>query len=162
MTDVRTRLTRFAEADPGPRGGLDDVYARASHRRAVRRIAAGSVAAIVAIAGFVLALKAFDGARPEPRPTSLGPINVSSLEQVWRVEVEDGQAIYGVVQDAERLFVPTTTGIVAYPKTCAAPGAPAWSIQLPSPPRDARDAIQLAAGDGFVVAVRGDLLVAVP
>lgn len=59
MSDIQGLLEREARAVPPPGGGFDDLLRRAGRRRRMRRIASGSLAAIVGLAGMALLVRSF-------------------------------------------------------------------------------------------------------
>jgi hypothetical protein len=120
------------------------------------------LAAVISIASLALLVAAFD--RPEPHHGVSGAsLDPSALRSSWTADIGDAVTNFGVVQDAQRVYVPTTTGILAFSKTCSDPCEPAWRADLVEGSEEALPFgvdVQIVAQDGLVAATYdGDLAV---
>jgi hypothetical protein len=164
MNDVNELLRWAVETEMPQPGGLERVRRAVQHRRRRVRIGSGIVAALVTLAGLAFAIETFGrDAREEQRPSddrlSSEPLDVSNLEPGWSAEIPEGSWLFGVHQDSSRVFVPTSSGVVAFPKDCADPCTPLWTLNVPSG-GSPLEHTELAVGDGIVAAAtRGTLVV---
>jgi len=131
MTEGLVSVRRLVEAIPTPPPDPERVRRTARRRAKRRRITAGGVALVVAAAGLALVVGALRDAGPRPvAPATEGPLDPSTLTYSWSVRVDNASAVGQVLQDADRIYVPTATGAVAYPTVCSDPCEPAWRFDL--------------------------------
>jgi hypothetical protein len=156
MDDLRQTFHQAVEPLEPPEGGLERVRHSVRQRRLRQRISAGVVGltlAAGAISYAILALQEDPVAPPEP---------AAALELTWTAEVRDAAIYPDVKQDAERIYVPTAEGAVAFAKACDDPCTPVWEADLlggRSTSRFGSDT-SLAVGDGVVaISVEGHLAV---
>jgi hypothetical protein len=121
-----------------------------------------ALASVVSVASLAFVVAAFD--RPEPRSRVRGgTLDPSTLRPTWTVHVDDAVTNYGVVHDAERVYVPTSTGILAFSKSCSVACEPDWRADLVDGAEPAHPFgidVQVVAQDGVVaVTYDGDLAV---
>jgi hypothetical protein len=69
MNDVRDAIERIGEAFDPRNGGFEDLARRRKRLRARHRVVAGALAAIVAVGGTLLTVRAFSATNPTPTPT---------------------------------------------------------------------------------------------
>lgn len=126
-----------------------------------RAASAVVVAALLSIASLTFLILAFE--RPEGAGTPDARLDPESLRPTWTAEVTDAGTDFGLSHDDERVYVPTASGTVAFPKACDVPCQPAWrSDLLAGEPPASRFSVdsQLAVGDGLLaVTFKGDLAV---
>jgi hypothetical protein len=166
MDDVKDLLRRVVESEL-PSTGLERVRASVVRRRRRQRATAGGLAVLIAVVGIGLAIRTFSGSshggQPvDETPTEVGPLDISTLAPSWSADVPTGVGLFAVVADAERVYVPTTSGVVAYAKACDDPCAPLWTLEMGDVAPGQNDHVQVAVGDGVVAVVRGGLLAVVP
>jgi hypothetical protein len=165
MTDIDELLRRAVETQMPRAGGLERVRRTVQRRRRRLRIGAGIVAALVTLGGLAFAIDTFGGiAQEKQRPAedrlSSEPLDVSELGPGWSAEVAEGSWLFGIHQDSSRVFVPTTSGVVAFSKHCEDPCRPLWTLDVSRAERP-NEHTELAVGDGIVAAVPGGTLVVV-
>jgi hypothetical protein len=111
-------------------------------------------ASILSAASLSFLMATFD--RPQQRGDGGDRLDPAALEAAWRADVPDAVAIYDhVEQDRERIYVPTTTGLVAFPKACDGPCEPAWRADLlpgDAPGDPFRTDVAVVAAEGIVAA----------
>ncbi|MGH2650771.1 MAG: hypothetical protein ACRDHK_06110, partial [Actinomycetota bacterium] len=162
MNEALETVRRAVEAIPVPPPDPERVR-RAARRRAMRRrITAGGVALLIAAAGTAFLVGALRDAGPRPAtPGTEGPLDPTTLTYAWSVRVENASAVGEVLQDSDRIYVPTATGAVAYPKACSDPCVPVWSLDVAEVDGEVGQPMTtLALGDGVLaVNVAGRLAV---
>jgi hypothetical protein len=166
MDDVKDLLRRVVESEL-PSTGLERVRASVVRRRRRQRVTAGGLAVLIAVAGIGLAIRTFggpsrDGQPVDETPTEVGPLDISTLTPSWSADVPTGVGLFAVVADTERVYVPTTSGVVAYAKACDHPCAPLWTLDMGDVAPGQLDHVQVAVGDGVVAVVRGGVLAVAP
>jgi hypothetical protein len=166
MDDVKDLLRRVVESEL-PSTGLERVRASVVRRRRRQRVTAGGLAVLIAVAGIGLAIRTFGGSshggQPvDETPTEVGPLDISTLAPSWSAGVPTGVGLFAVVADAERVYVPTTSGVVAYTKACSDPCAPLWTLDMGEIAPGQSDHAQVTVGDGVVAVVRGGVLAVAP
>jgi PQQ-like domain len=148
MDDLRERLeAKHAALQPAP-GGFERLIGRRRRREIRRRVTAGAVAAIVAIASFGAAFLATRNA-PHVVP-AISPSNVASLAPAWTGRV-NGSPSAPVIGDGT-VFV-TADKLYAFPLSCGhtdASCAPTWTGDIGGASNEPP-----AVVDGIVVAVSG-------
>lgn len=159
MNEVREAVRRAAEAMPTPIADPERVRRTVQRRKTRRRITAGGVALLVAAAGLALAVGALRDFGPSrSTPATEGPIDPATLSYAWSVQIENATTVSEVLQDADRIYVPTTTGVVVYPKQCSDPCEPAWSLDVVNADADIGLTTSLALGDGLLAVNAGGRL----
>jgi hypothetical protein len=162
MDDLREALRTSVEDEFPDRLDLGAIRASSRRRLTRQRVMAATLGVVLAAAAVwiaVLGLGASDGPRPDRRPA--GPLDVGSLRRSWSSTVEGTgfPSIASVFADDERIYVPTSSGIVAYPISCGDPCTPAWTVEFAGPSTPGRS-VEIAVGEGVVAAtLEGRLLV---
>ena len=159
MDDLHDLLSRATDDVHPTKGGLDRVRTGVRRRQARRRVLAGLVGVVVAVGALWVAVEGFrPGALPAADEGPVDPVDVSTLRPSWSLEVPGAASVQGIETDADRIYVPTTTGVVAYPKGCSAdPCSPLWHVEIVDEPSRFTE---LAVGAGVVAAaLEGRLVV---
>jgi hypothetical protein len=155
MDDLRQVLHQAVEpVEPSP-DGLERVRHSVKQRRSRQRITAGVVGLTLAAGAIGVAIVALQE-DPIDRP---GP--VSALVPSWSAEVRDAAMMAEVLQDGERVYVPTAQGAVAFAKACDVPCKPIWRADVLQAASE-RPSIGtlIAVGDGVVaISVEGHFAV---
>ena len=145
MDDLRQVLHQaVTPVEPSP-DGLERVRHSVKRRRIRQRITAGVVGLTLAAGAISVAILALQE-DPADRP---GPL--SALVPTWRAEIRDPAMDAEVLQDGDRVYVPTAQGAVAFAKACDDPCKPIWKANLlhKAPERPSLGA-HIAVGDGVV------------
>lgn len=104
MDDLRDLLHQAVEPLEPSGGGLERVRHSVKRRRLRQRISAGVVGLTLAVGAISIAILALQE-DPVDRP---GP--VSALVPTWTAEIRDAAMGSAVLQDADRVYVPTARG----------------------------------------------------
>lgn len=162
MSEALEAVRRVVEAIPTPPPDVERVRRTVRRRSMRRKITAGGVAFVVAAAGFALLVGALRHAAPDPAtPATEGPLDAASLRYAWSVRIENASAVGEILQDSDRIYVPTTTGVVVYSKQCSDPCQPVWSLEVVEAGADMGQSTALALGDGLLAVSAGGLLAVV-
>lgn len=169
MSEVLQTVRRVVEAIPAPPPDVERIRRAVRRRARRRRITTGGVALVVAAAGLALVAGAFREAGPQPgTPASEGPLDPTTLTYDWSVEIENASAVGEnasavgeVLQDPDRIYVPTTTGAVAYPKACSDPCQPVWTLDVVETSPDMGQSTALTLEDGLLAVSAGGRLAVV-
>lgn len=162
MDEPLETLRRVAETIPTPSPDIEGVRRTARRRSTRRRITAGGVALLVAAAGLAFVVGALRDTGPQPvTPATPGSLDPTTLRYAWSVEIEDASAVSEVVQDDDRIYVPTATGAVAYPKTCTDPCRPVWMVDLVEARTEGIATPSVALSDGVLAIAAGGRLAVV-
>jgi len=159
MNDARQAIRRAVEAVPTPIADPERVRRTVRQLRTRRRITAGGVAMFVAAAGLALVVSAlWEVAPSRTRPGTEGSIDPATLSYAWSVRIENASLVSEVLRDEDRIYVPTTTGVVVYPRQCSDPCGPTWSLDVVGPDADKGQPTSLALEDGLLAVSAGGRL----
>lgn len=154
MSEALESIRRVVETIPTPAPDTERVKRTARRRARRRRITAGGVALVIAAAGLAFVVGALRDAGPRPAtPATEGPLDPTTLTYAWSVRVEDTSAVGEVLQDADRIYVPTATGAVVYPKACSDPCSHVWSLDFVEPDKQVEHSMTTLALEGDLLAV---------
>jgi hypothetical protein len=163
MNDVRQAIRRAAEARPIPIANLERVRRTLERRKMRRRITAGGVAFLVAAAGLVLVVSALREIAPNrTTPGTAGPLDPATLRYAWSARIENASLVGEVSQTADRIYIPTASGVIVYPKQCSDPCRPLWRLDLVDPGVNVSQTPSLALGDDVIAVSAGGRLAIAP
>jgi hypothetical protein len=157
MTNLETRLRESLSRHLDP-VQVDPLPGSVRRRIRIRRRVNASLTTIVIGVIAVVSATWLPGALSPPdrsQPITPAPAPVldpATLSYAWSVRVENGSALGEVVHDSERIYVPTVSGAVAYPKACSDPCEPVWRLEAAEGGgRAERSMTSLALEDGVLV-----------
>ena len=155
MTNLETRLRESLSRHLDP-VQVEPLPGSVRRRIRMRRLVSASLTTIViGVIAVVGAIWLPDTVSPPDRSQPIGPapaLDPATLTYAWSVQVEDASALGEVVQDSERIYVPTVSGAVAYSKACSDPCKPVWRLDVAEDSgRAERSMTSLAFGDGVLV-----------
>src|SRR5919106_372324 len=155
MTNLETRLRESLSRHLDP-VQVEPLPGSVRRRIRMRRLVSASLTTIViGVIAVVGAIWLPDTVSPPDRSQPIGPapaLDPATLTYAWSVQVEDASALGEVVQDSERIYVPTVSGAVAYSKACSDPCKPVWMLDVAEGRgRPDRSTTTLALGDSVLV-----------